>query len=360
MSDRQGDPNANSDSDTANAAPGISSVRDYLSYGLSLPERTLRSTAAMIGGALTESSELLVPQAFRDSRSYRTFVQQMLEMVARDVGGVTKVTDALDNATAGDNADIENFVARKTVGSFVDLAGMATFHLSPALVLAVVSDVAYGSTTYLKELSSQLKKEGIIAEDSTIDSASDLLDAISTATGETAAAFDTPPISLDGIRNTIDETRNHFARIKPTDVLPKAEIDQLWSDMRNMAERENVGLFELSSAMTMYTLNHVDTVRKGALTTVSVTGDLIDRHVLDHYRQGLEEISKRGIYSVLAESSQPYIEAVWFNFSTDRPTVTEDVVSGRLANRMWQGMRGWMSVKSDPTLPDAEQNASDG
>ncbi len=331
-------------------------MRDYLVYGLSLPERTLRSTAAMLGGVLTESSELLVPQAFRDSRSYRTFVQQMLEMMARDVGGVqtTEVVNADGIGLPADAAKMENFVARKTVGSFVDLAGMATFHLSPALILAVVSDVAYGSTTYLNELSTQLKKEGLIDQDSTIDGAADLLNAISKATGETATSFDTPPISVEGIRNTIEATRKNFAQINPSCVLPKSEIDRRWSEMRQLAERENVGLFELSSAMTLYALNQVDTVRKGALTTISVTGELFDRHILDHYWQGLEEISQRGIYNVLSESSKPYIEAVWFNFSSDRPTVTADLVSGKLASRMWSGMRGWIDPKPAPDGSDSQ------
>lgn len=333
--------------------PTASSVRDYLIYGLSLPERTLRSSAAMLGGVLTETSALLVPQAFRDSRSYRTFVQQMLDMVANDVGGVAESRASASPAIEGDEdepppdqPEVSNYVARKTVGSFVDLAGMATLHLSPVLVLAVASDIAYGSQTYLKQLSTELKKEGVIDEHSTIDSTADLLDAISTATGETASAFDTPPISIDGLKNTIDETRSNFARINPQDVLPQSEIERLWDDMQQLADREDVSLFEMSSAMTMYTLNQIDTVRKGALATIMVTGDIFDRHVLDHYWQGLSEISQRGLYTVLAESSQPYIEAVWYNFSSDRGTVTEDLLTGRLAGRVWDGMKSWMSPKT--------------
>ena len=49
------------------SVPEPSSVTEYLLYGLSLPERTLRSTSAVVGGALRESTGLLVPQAFRSS-----------------------------------------------------------------------------------------------------------------------------------------------------------------------------------------------------------------------------------------------------------------------------------------------------
>ena len=318
--------------------PGVNRVWDYLVYGATLPERTLRSTAAMLGGALTESAQLLVPQAFRDSKSYRTFVQQMLDMLVQDVGGVkTQKVDSLEEE------QVENYVARKTVGSFLDFAGMATLHMSPVIILAVVSDVAYGSKSYLEELATQLKKEGVIAEDSTIGDVSDLLDAISEVSGETASVFDTPPINVEGLRNTVQDTADNIARIDPTKVLPKKELDQMWAEMQAVSDKEGIGLLEVSSAMTMYAMNKVETVGQGALTTICVSGELLDRHVLQHYWDGLDEISERGFYAMVAESSQPYIEAVWENFASSKPTITEDVLSGKLAGRVWIGVRGWFS-----------------
>ena len=118
--------------------------------------------------------------------------------------------------------------------------------------------------------------------------------------------------------------------------------------MQKMADKEHVNVFEISSAMTMYTLDQVNTVTKGALTTIRVTGSLVDRHLFDHYRQGLEEINERGIYVMLAESSKPYLDAVWFNFTSDRPTVTEDIVSGKMAGRVWDGMKNWFAAEAEP------------
>ncbi len=319
------------------ATPAASSVRNYIIYGLSLPERTLRSTAAMVGGVVHESATLLVPQAFRDSTSYQTFVQQMLDMMVKDMGGVNSPTDD------SNEADVESYVARKTVGSFIDLAGMATLHLSPIVLLAVVSDVAYGSTTYLKELGEQLKQEGVIADDSTIESAADLLEAIGEFSSETATVFDTPPINVEGLRSTIEETTDNIARIDPTQLLPKSEIDKFWSDMKTIAIQENVGIVQLSSAMTMYTLNQVETVSQGALTTITVAGNLLDKHVLQHYWDGMEQISERGLYTIVSESSQPYFAAVWENFSSERETITQDLVSGKLVGQVWDGVREWFA-----------------
>src|SRR5262249_1381870 len=125
--------------------PGIAAVRQFLLYGLSLPERMLRSTTAIVGGAIKESSALLVPQAFRSSKTYNVFVEQMLDFLVVDVGGVKR------NAAADPTQQVENFVARKAVSNFVELAGLATLHLSPVTVLALLSDIAYGSQKYLQE-----------------------------------------------------------------------------------------------------------------------------------------------------------------------------------------------------------------
>lgn len=335
------------------AEPGIASIHDYLVYGLSIPERTLRSTAAVVGGAINESATLLVPQAFRDSKSYQTFVQQMLDVATRDVGGVRSEQD-------DEQTDVENYVARKTVGSFIDLAGMATLHLSPIVILAVVSDLAYGSNVYLGELSNQLKEEGVIAEDSTIDSAAELLKAIGKVSNDTASAFDTPPISVEGLKATIDGTRESLNSIDPAAVLPQAEIDKIWNDMMQIADQQNVGLIQLSSAMTMYALNNIETASEGALTTITVTGQLLDRHVLQHYWNGLEEISERGLYTIVAESSQPYVEAVWSNFSMQTETITEDIISGKMVGKIWNGLSSWLGQENDAaggTPNSAEKDA---
>ncbi|MDG1872409.1 MAG: hypothetical protein P8J27_00760 [Mariniblastus sp.] len=345
---------AKGDSDSSSGSrdkdPGIEQVYRYLMFGISLPERTVRSTAAMIGGVIDESATLLVPQAFRDSKTYNTFVQQMLDTMSRNVGGVgERESDPCksDNSSKEDGDDVEGFVARKAAGTFIDLAGMATLHVSPLTILAIVCDVAYGSKTYLKELADELKREGVISADSSINNAAELLEAVGAVAANTADAFDLPPLSVEGLHETIESTQASVSGIDPTLIIPESEITRLWTDMQAMADREGVNVFEISSAMTMYTLERVNTVSQGALTTIRVTGSLIDRHMFDHYRQGLDEILDRGFYAMVADSSQPYVEAVWYNFSTDRPTVTEDIVTGKMIGRVWEGVMGWFAPANE-------------
>jgi hypothetical protein len=317
------------------------SVRDYLLYTLSLPERALRTTTGVAGGAIRESAALLVPQAFQDSKTYSTLVGETLNFLTEDVGGVKG--DADDAAVPA----IEGFVARKTVGNFVEMAGLATLHVSPMMLLAVVSDLAYGSQTYLNELTAELKREGVIDENTTVDHASDLLAAVSNASGVAAGAFNTPPISVQGLREMIQQTKSAIGDIDPTKVLPQAELERMWHDMESIASKADVSLFDVSSAMALHSLDRVASVGRGALSSTRAAGRLFDRHVIDHYRNALSDLESQGYYATLARTSQPYIEAVWTNFSTDKTTITEDLISGKIVGQAARAVGRWLGVTDE-------------
>jgi hypothetical protein len=339
------EPSSNETSEDSKA-PNVSQVWDFLMFGTSVPERLLRSTSAMIGGVLKESSELLVPQAFRTSKSYSIFVQQMLDFMTHDVGGVDRPEGEV-SAT-----DVENYVARKAVGNFIELAGLATLHLSPLTLLAVVSDIAYGSQTYLAELAVELKREGVIPEDSTIDHASDLLDAVRAASGVTAQAFDLPPTSIDGLRETIRQTQEAVGRLDPTVIFPQAEMDRIWLELQEISRKEGVSLLGVGGAVTLLAADRFAGLGAGALSAVRVAGNLVDAKVLQHYSDSLSQIHDKGFYQSLADVSGPYLEAVWDNFSMEKTTITQEVLSGRLTGRLWQNVGAWLKASPGEHLPD--------
>ncbi len=327
--------------------PGLGPVRDFLLYTLSLPERTVRTASGVVGGALREGAGLLVPQAFQSSKVYSTFVRQTLDFMAEDVGGVARQEDA---AGAG---KVENFVARKAVGNFVEMGSMATLHLSPMLLLAVVSDVAYGSHAFIEELADELKQHGVIDETSTIHNVDDFVEAVAQASKCTASLFDTPPLSVDGLKETVEETRRAVACMDPTRVLPQSEVAKLWTDMHQIAREQGVNPLAVSGAVTLYSLDKIANVGRGAISACRAAGTLFDRHVIDHYRDALGDIQKRGIYRVLADTSKPYIEAVWNNYSGKTATITEDLLTGRLILRGLRALRDlvWRKPSLNPPQP---------
>jgi hypothetical protein len=282
-----------------------------------------------------------VPQAFRSSKTYSIMIQQMLDFLAEDVGGVARA------GTAGPD-QTKDFVARKAVGSFVDMASLATLHLSQILLLAVVGDVAYGTRTYLQELAASLKQQGVLDQHSTIDNVDDLLAAVAGAAQTTAGTLNAPPISVAGLKRTVDDTRAAIAKIDPVKVLPQAELQRLWDEIHKVAAKEGLNPLAVSGAITLYTLGAIGTVGRGALSTVTAAGALFDRHVLEHYASALREIRKKGVYAALRETSQPYVAAVWNNFSAKKTTYTEDLFSGRLIARSWRAVTRWCGRKEPP------------
>ena len=153
---------------------------------------------------------------------------------------------------------------------------------------------------------------------------------------------------MEALKATIEETRAAIGSANPSSVLPQAEIQRMWEEMREIAQRENVGMLAVSGAVTMHSLGKFATLGRGALSTVKVAGTLFDRHVLDYYAQALNDIRHKGLYQSVAETSEPYVAAVWENFQPRKPTITEGLVSGKLVGNAWRAVRKWMRRGNRP------------
>lgn len=299
--------------------PPLSAFTKNVLYGLSLPERALRSGIGLTAGAVKEVAGVLIPQAFHSAKSYEIAIDKSLRFLTETIGGVSGPAAAADEAGA--------HVARKAVGNFVDLAGLATLHVSPMWVLAAVSDFAYGSKTYVREVADELQKQGIIDSTSTVHHMDDILDAIQRSSGSAASTFDTPPLSVEELKKTLTETREELRGADLTQLLPEAEVRRMWMEMQLVATQQDVSLLEVSSAMTMRMLDEAKTVSSGALTGIRVAGGLFRRSVLEHYTDSLARIREQGFYETVAESYRPYVEAVWYNFAEERETWTEQLLN---------------------------------
>jgi len=338
-----------------NAETDAASISRYLLYGLSLPERVLRSSVGMAAGAAKETAALIVPQAFQSSKTYEIVIRNSLKFLTEDIGGV----EGKKEETSSD----ENYAARKAVGNFVDLAGWATLHLSPVWIMAIVSDVAYGTKSYVIELADELKKQGLIDENSTINHIDDVLDAVQQASGQTASLFDTPPLSIEQLKASVENTRNAIASADYRNVLPEAELKMYWKEMRDIAGEEGVSLIGVSGALTMHALGKVGTVTKGTLTGLQVAGGMFNRHVVGHYADALKAVREKGFYEVVSESSALYIEAVWKNFSVDKETWTEQLVSGKAIGKAFRAVSGLLSgekkSESEPASSESSCNETE-
>jgi len=316
-------------------APPAHDLSRYLLYTLSLPERTVRSTVALASGAARETAGVLVPRAFQNSKTYEIVVRNSLRFLTEHIGR-TKSSEA-ETAQAGDD-----YLARKAIGNFVDLAGLSMLHLSPMWILAIVSDVAYGSKVYAQELAVELKAQGMIAEDSSIERVDDILEAVRLASGKAAGMIDAPPLSVEELRKSLEETRDALTAADYRAVLPEAEIKSYWNEMRQISERDDVSLLHVSSAITMHSMGKAQSIAQGMWTGMGVAGGLFNETVIGHYSDSLRVMREEGFYVIVSRSYAPYIEAVWTNYSADQVTITEGVLDGSLIKRAYQSVSGWV------------------
>jgi hypothetical protein len=329
-----------------------------LLYGLSLPERLVRSAVGVTAGTAKEIAEFVVPQAFQNSKSYEVAIRNSLEFLLANVGTVTEretqpaVSDPINPASevSAQNADpaIGNpgrFIARKAVGNFIDIAGLATLHVSPLWILAIVSDAAYGTKTYLNELAAELQKQGLIDDSSTIHKVDDLFNAVKEASGRAASNFDQPPLSLDELRTSIEQTRRALNEVDPRMLIPESEISRFWNDMKQVATNENVSLLGVSGAVAMQTVESIRNVTQGSLTGLFVAGKIVNRNIFGHYAVALGNIRRQGIWESVRDSYGPYVDLAWGNFVSSKKTWTEQALNPGHFATAWRAVRGWFRQK---------------
>jgi hypothetical protein len=168
---------------------------------VSLPERLIRSLVAVVGGALHETAEVVLPRFARRSRLYEATAKNLLRVAIELVGDVEREVPP-DEPSAGELAK------RKTAGNVVELGSIAAFGFSPLWLLAAAADVSHGSRVYLQALVGELKEAGVLSEQAEPGTVDDLLAAFEGATGTTARLVDLPPLELADLRTSLAELRS--------------------------------------------------------------------------------------------------------------------------------------------------------
>jgi hypothetical protein len=160
---------------------------------VTLPERFVRSTAAILGGAVHETAQVVLPRFVRQSRVYEATAKNVLRITIELVGGVA-ASEKTDAPSAGQIA------VRKGAGNVVEFGSIAAFGFSPLWLLAAASDLARGSRVYLTALVGELKDNGVLAHDTEIASVDQLLGVLERGAGKSAALIDVPPMELRELR----------------------------------------------------------------------------------------------------------------------------------------------------------------
>ena len=273
--------------------------RRYLSQGylVSLPERTARAGAALAGGLVYETGEVVLPLAFRRSRVYQAVVGRLLRLTIELVGGVEGVFPT-------EEMQARELLARKTAGNVVEIGSFLAVGWSPVWLLAGASDLIGGSKAYLRVLVTELKEGGVLSAEEDVASFEELLTALEGTSGVLADTVDVPPLNVAGVRASWQELRRQAAD------LPDARgLEEIFSQLRLAAQREDRSVMEISSVV--------------ALGAVRAGMRLGNTHIFDYYRGALRTIADEGLISFLYRTSTPYLTRARSHFDPGSSTLSE-------------------------------------
>jgi hypothetical protein len=330
-------------------------LRERLGYALSLPERTIRSLAAVAGGTTSLLTETLFPESLRGTTLYRIFVGDAQRFIIEKVAEVEQV----DRAESGAAADDPRFIHKKMVGGALEAAGLFAMHISPLWVFAVAGDAAAGTQVFLNRLVNQLKSNGVLPLDARIDGLEDLLVAAQEASRTSAAAIDTPPLSraeLSGLAHQMTASyRDMFA--KAVDLVPR--LDHLWARIEEIAAREKVAPERVVGVITV---SVADWGKKGIGSVVALgqTGSaLLGEKILDSYSQTLDRISAEGLGAYVTRHMRPFLTAAAGHFDPERKTWTESI-TGSLFGVGREGEAQTLEATERPVEPAQASTAPAG
>jgi hypothetical protein len=275
----------------------IVAVGRTAAFVASLPERTVRAFAALVGGAVHETAEVVLPRFARRSRLYEATAKNMLRIAIELVGDVER------QAPAG-QPDAAELMKRKTAGNVVEFGSIAAFGFSPLWLLAAASDVSRGSRVYLDALVDELKRAGVLREEAQLGTVDDVLAALEGTSGTTARLIDLPPFELAELRKSFAELRESASELPSPQ-----ELATLFRGLQQAAAQERRSLLEVSSGMGLAFLASARNVGR--------------THVLTPYSEDLRPLRDEGFAAYARRVAVPYRAAVAGHFDRRRQSLTE-------------------------------------
>ncbi len=294
-------------------------------YVVSLPERMARAGAALMGGALYETSNVALPRVVRESKLYQATIDRLLRITIEWVGDVRGIYGA-------DELPVEELAARKFTGNIVEWASIFAVGFSPLWLLAAASDILGGSKTYLRALVDELKAGGHLSQEADVTSFEDLLGRLETGSGVLADAIDVPPMTVKDARTSFETLRRQASDLPSTD-----DLASLFREMQTVAKEEGRSLTDVSAALTLAA------ARAGV--------QMGNVHIFDFYRQALGAIREEGFLRFLRRVATPYFVRAGRHFDPRAGTYTERFVDW-MASRRENGRR--------PVNPNTENRRKSG
>ena len=288
-------------------------------YLVSLPERVVRSAAALAGGLIREIGDVSLPSAVRRTKSYQMMVDIALRFMIERVGEVKGVYPS-EGELAG------NFLMRRTAGHGIELAGLLAFRASPVWIMAALADVSGAGRHIVQEIAAALQQEGLLSGGPQFENVDQLLEGLEQTASQVADLCNAPPLDIPALRREWATFRTAVAKIPPRNLPTAGFLREHWEELKAEALAQNRAVFELSSVMAVSAMARMPVtllkLARAANRGVWRSGQTLGSSVLLHYSQVLGEIHERGYAAYWAESFRPYLRAAADQFSPKHQSLT--------------------------------------
>jgi hypothetical protein len=292
---------------------------------LSLPERVVRSAAALAAGLAREIGNIVLPRTVRNTLLYRLMVENTLRFLIQEVGEV-------DGVYESSRPMVERFAFRRAASHGIEAAGIFAFHASPVWVLAILADLSGAGQSLINQISNSLREEGLLSgEQHPFESVDQLLDGLEKSAGHLARAVNLPPLNLVEMRAEWLKLRS---ALPSTSILPAIEtLQRNWFELVRTAEQENVSVFRLSSLLALSGVRklpeNVWWLSRATRLAGRRTAEVLVESILDSYTDSLAEIRRVGYLKFWISEFSPYVRATAKQFSKTHISLTEKLLRRR-------------------------------
>jgi hypothetical protein len=294
---------------------------------LSLPERVVRTAAALAAGLAKEVGSVVLPRAVQRTHLYRLMVENTLRFLIEQVGEVEGIYTAQEPM-------VEKFAIRRAASHGIEVAGIFAFHASPVWVLAALADLSGAGQTLIAEISVALRDGGLLSpQEHPFETVDQLLDGLEKSAGDLAQAVNMPPLNIAEIRAHWEKLRRDL----PVAALPRVEtLQRSWNQLVRSALQENVSIYRLSSLLALSAIrklpSNITWISRAGRVAGRRTGEVLVETVLDHYVESLMEIHRKGYLKFWIQEFDPYIRATARQFSRQHISLTEKLFWTRPKN----------------------------
>lgn len=292
---------------------------------LSLPERLVRSVSALTGGLLREVGVILLPDRLRRTALYRVMVEVTLRFLIEELGCVKDIYPK--------NADLEDFLVKRTASHGIELLGLLTLHVSPIWVLAALADATGVGHALIEQIADSLKEEGLLEREVRFETLDQVLSGLEKTSAHLADTLNMPPVTLDGVRREWTRLREVLPSVPAARLPNVATLESLWTKLVATSAAEHQSVFALCSTLAVGALaelpGSVLWLSRAAQTAAKRTGQLLGETLLDHYVLALNEISADGFLTYWRKQFHPYLRAAALQFAPDQESTTERLLKTR-------------------------------